>query len=322
MQTTIALMSLGDMFDRLFKLIGKTAVRNLIIAVIILVPASIIFTYGMNDFFSFIAQAAKAQEFNQDFPREYFFSMLRELTFFFVAYTIFILAYVAATVGVTIVGCAEMSNQPLSWNDALRQTFSLRLLRVYAQQILEYLLLGAMFFIPGILIVIGASNKSVGIILLGVMFILIAGVFAVYLFIRWAFALPAIAWEDSGVIQSFGRSSFLVKDFWWRTFGIILLLTIIAQFAISIIVTPIEFVALWGFFSKYFSMISSISEGAVDSSKILELFNSIGVGFGIVIFISYVLMLLVIPLITVVMYFDLRARKNEFESPKELVEST
>jgi hypothetical protein len=321
MQTTIAPMSLGDMFDRLFKLIGKTAVRNLIIAVIILVPASIFFAYGMNDFFSFIAKAVKAEELNHEFPREYFVTMFRGMTFFFAAYTIFILAYLAATVGVTIVGCAEMSNQQLSWSDALSQTFSIRLLRVYGQQILEYLMLGCMFFIPVIFLGIGAGAESIGIILLGVMLVLIAGVFAVYLFIRWAFALPAIAWEDSGVIQSFGRSSFLVKGFWWRTFGIILLLTIIAQFAISIITTPIEFIALWGFFSKYFSMIGSIAEGTVDSYEILDLFDSIGGGLGIVIFVSYVLMLLITPLITVVIYFDLRARKNEFVQPTELVES-
>ena len=321
MQATMVPMSLGDIFDRLFKLIGKTAVRNLIIAVIISVPASIIFTYGMNDFFSFIAQAGKAQAFNQIFPREYIFIMFRGMTLFFVAYAFFILAYVAATVGVTIVGCAEMSDQTLSWSDALCRTFSVRLLRVYGQQILEYLVLGAMFIIPIIFIGIGVGAKSVGIIFLGIMLIMIAGVFAVYLFIRWVFALPAIAWEDSSVIQSFSRSSFLVKGFWWRTFGIILLLTIIAQFAISIIVTPIEFVALWGFFSKYFSMIGSISNGAVDSYEILGLFDSLGVGLGIVIFISYVLMLLVTPLITVVMYFDLRARKNEFKQPTEVVES-
>lgn len=321
MQTTIAPMSLGDIFDRLFKLIGKTAIRNLIIATIILVPASIIFAYGLNDFFSFIAQVIKAEELNYEFPHEYFFTMFRGLSFFFVAYVILVLAYLAATVGVTVVGCAEMSNRQLSWNDALSQIFSLRLLRVLGQQILQYLALGGVVIIPFIFIVIGAGTKSIGVTLFGVMLCLVAIVFAVYLLIRWTFALPAIVWEDSGVIQSFGRSSFLVKGFWWRTFGILLLLTIIAQFAVSIITTPVQLFALWGFFSKYFTLISSMSDGALESIEFLELFDSLGIGLGIVTFVSYALLLLVTPLITVVMYFDLRARKNEFAPPTELADA-
>lgn len=317
MQTTIDPMNLGDIFDRLFRLIGKTALRNLIIASIILIPAAIIFTYGMNDFFSVISQNIREAEFNNRFANEYFFSLFKGLTFFSITYAVFMLAYLAAMVGVTIVGCAEMSNQQLSWNEALSQAFSIRLLRIYGQTILEYLALGCLFIIPIFVIAVAASEKSIGVTLFGVMLCLVATVFVTYLWVRWAFALPAIAWEDAGVIQSFGRSSFLVKGFWWRTFGIILLLNIIAQFAISIVTTPIQFVALWGFFSRYFSMIGSISKGAVDSFEILELFNSLGIGMGIVIFISYLLMLLVLPLITVVMYFDLRARKNEFSGTAE-----
>ena len=317
MQTIIVPMNLGDIFDRLFKLIGKTALRNLIIASIILVPATIIFTYGMNDFFSLISQSIRETRFNDQFNNGYFFSLFKGLTFFAVTYAVFMLAFLADMVGVIIIGCAEMSNQQLGWNEALNRTFSIRLLRVYGQTILEYLTLGCLFIVPLFFIAVGAGEKSIGVTFLGVMLCLVATVFATYLWVRWAFALPAIAWEDAGVIQSFGRSSFLVKGYWWRTFGIILLLNIIAQFAISIVTTPIQFVALWGFFSRYFTLIGSISEGAVDSFEILELFNSLGTGMGIVIFISYLLMVLVLPLITVVMYFDLRARKNEFSDTAE-----
>lgn len=321
MQTTIIPMNLGDIFDRLFKLIGKTALRNLIISSIILIPATIIFIYGMNDFFAVISQSVRETQFNNQFADGYFLSLFKGLTFFAVTYAVFMLAFLAAMLGVAIVGCAEMSNQPLNWNEALSQTFSIRLWRVYGQTILEYIALGCLFIIPIFLIAVGAAEKSIGLTFFGVMLCLVATVFGTYLWVRWAFALPAIAWEDAGVIQSFGRSSFLVKGYWWRTFGIILLLNIITQFAISIVTTPIQFAALWGFFSRYFTLIGSISEGAVDSFEILALFDSIGTGLGIVIFVSYVLMLLVLPLITVVMYFDLRARKNEFSITDENTEN-
>ncbi len=321
MPINIVPMSLGDIFDRLFKLIGKTAVRNLIIVVIILIPASIIFTYGMNDFFSAISVMIRNQELNQEFTPEVYLPMIKQLTTFSITYLAFILAYLAATISVTIVGCAEMSNQPLSWNEAFSRTFGLRLLRAIGQQFLQYLALGALFLIPSVFIGIGAGAKSIGITLLGIMILLIAGVFAIYLFICWTFTVVAIAWENSGVFQSFGRSSFLVKGFWWRTFGILLLLTIIAQFAVSIVTAPVQLFALWGFFSKYFSLISSLSEGASKSFEVLELFDSIGIGLGIVTFVSYALLLLITPLIPVIMYFDLRARKNEFVQPTDVTEA-
>ena len=269
MQTTIVPMNLGDIFDRLFKLIGKTALRNLIIASIILIPATIIFTFGMNDFFSLISQSVRETQFNHHFSDGYIFSLFKGLTFFAVTYVLFMLAFLAAMVGITIIGCAEMSNQPIGWSEALSRTFSVRLLRVYGQAILEYFVLGCLFIAPLLLIFAGAAERSIGVTLLGVMLCLAATVLATYLWVRWAFALPVLAWEDASIIQSFGRSSFLVKDYWWRTFGVILLLNIIAQFAISIVTTPIQFVALWGFFSKYFTMIGSISKGAMDSFEIL-----------------------------------------------------
>jgi len=312
MQNSITPMSLGDMFDRLFRLMGKTALRNLMIAIIILLPASVIMVYGMNEFFAMITQIVRAEELNEIVPHEFIFSMFQGLTVYFGTIIIFMLAYLAATLGVTIVSCAEMTRQQVSWNEALSQIFSIRLLRAYGQAILESLALGCLFIIPVFFIGIGAGTESVGTVLFGVLLIIAAAVCAIFLWVRWAFALPAIAWEDAGVIQSFGRSSFLVKDFWWRTFGILLLLNIIAQFAVSIITTPIQLIALWGFFSKYFVMISSLAEGSVDSFEVLGLFDSLGTGMGIVMFVSYVLLLLITPLISVVMYFDLRARKNEF----------
>lgn len=311
MQTTIVPMNLSDIFDRWIKLIGKTAIRNLIIAAIILIPASIIFAYGMNDFFSVIAEMVRSIELNPDLSPDVFM-ILKDLTAFSITYVIFIIAFLAATIAVTIIGCAEMSHQPLSWSEALGRAFGLRLLRALGQQILLYLALGALFFIPTIFIGLGAGVGSTTIKLLAVVALLSSVAFGIYLLIRWVFALVAIAWEHSGVIQSFGRSAFLVRGFWWRTLGILLLLTIITQFAVSIVVTPVQIFSLWGFFSKYFSMMASLAEGAAKSIDVQELFDSIGMGLGIITFVSYTLLLLIMPLIPVIMYFDLRARKKEF----------
>jgi len=318
MEQSITPMSLGDIFDRLFRLLGKTAWRNLMIAMIILLPAAIIMAFGFDRFFSLLSQFIKAKQSHETIPQEHIYSFMNGMLIYFVVMAIFMLAYLAATLGITIVSCAEMSGKQVSWNEALGKTFSIRLWRVYCQKILASLAIGALFIIPIIFLGVVAGAQSVGMILLSVLLIFIGTGFAIFLWVRWAFALPAIAWEDAGVIQSFGRSSFLVADSWWRTFGILLLLNIIAQFAVSIITTPVQFIALWGFFSKYFVMLSSLADGTADSPEIVGLFDSLGLGLGIVTFVSYTLLLLITPLISVVMYFDLRARKSEFAESDEV----
>ena len=141
---------------------------------------------------------------------------------------------------------------------------------------------------------------------------------AAYLWVRWVFATPAIAWEDAGVFESFSRSSFLVRGYWWRTFGILILLNIIAQFAISIISTPVTFIAFSDFFRVYFDMITSMSSGEMQSEIMPELMNTFsGAKFVLYIAFASILGLLITPLITVVMYFDLQARKGEFGETSE-----
>ena len=321
MNTSIVPMKLGDIFDKIFRLIPKTALRNLIIAIIVLLPAAIFFTYGMDFFFSTISQFSLTEETAEATNNEAVFNIFKAVSVYLFSFFFFIISFVAATLGIIIVGCSEMTEQPLSWREAMVRTFSVRLLRVYGQIFLEYLAIGCLFIFPFIFIAAGVGADSVGITLTGVFLLLVVFIFAIYLWVRWAFALPAIAWEDAGIMQSFSRSCLLVNGFWWRTFGILILLNLIAQFAVSMITTPISLIAFWDFFLHYFEMINSIASGAPNSQMPLELFDSFGISFGIVTFISYVLMLLVTPHITTIMYFDLRARNDEFvQPPQDLIE--
>lgn len=50
---------------------------------------------------------------------------------------------------------------------------------------------------------------------------------AILLYVRWAVATPALVAEDTGVIEAFGRSSFLTKGARWRIFGLQLLLVVL-----------------------------------------------------------------------------------------------
>jgi len=70
---------------------------------------------------------------------------------------------------------------------------------------------------------------------IGFVFCLIPGF---YLFPIVSLALPIMVMEDKGVTDAFSRSSSLLKDHWWKIFGVIILSTFIAYFSMGILSLP------------------------------------------------------------------------------------
>ncbi len=318
MDNSIHPMSLGDIFDRIFKLFTQTFVRNLIIAVIVFLPAGIMLTFALDWFFSTIAQiAAQPGMINERWAAS-MMAIFSAIGISSITMILVMISYLAGILGITIVGCNQMSGQTITWQEALRATFSVRLLRVFGQQFLQYLAISAIILVPYIFLIIAIASESSSLSLISGLLLLAAAITAAYFVVQWILVLPVIAWEDATVMQSFKRSATLVRDFWWRTLGIYLLINIIAQFAISIVTTPLSIFAFWGFFSRFFGSMSSFSEGQLEPEMQLEILQSLGSGIGILIALSTVLSLLIIPLIATVMYFDLRARKDELNRPEDI----
>ena len=90
---------------------------------------------------------------------------------------------------------------------------------------------------PGIaLAVSGAPGPLVAVaFVVGVPLFLAA---AVYLYVAFALAPPAVVLEKQPVVASLRRSRALVKGAWWRTFGILLLVNVIAQILAGILSVP------------------------------------------------------------------------------------
>jgi hypothetical protein len=238
--------------------------------------------------------------------------ILGELFFFIIAAILFALSFLAAALGITMIGCSEMEGQRLSWQQALRRTFSIRLFRLFVQITLECLALYGLFILLVDFLSLGLAAESGMARLAGAVTGALVIVAAIYLWVKWAFAVVAIAWEDAGIFQSFGRSFSLVRGIWWRTFGILVLLYLIAQFAISIITTPVTFILQRAFLSNYYSSWINIGVDEISPDVHYHIFQWVGfgVGIGAGIWISIIIILLIIPLITVVMYFDLKARNQ------------
>jgi hypothetical protein len=152
-----------------------------------------------------------------------------------------------------------------------------------------------------------------GLMLFGVLGILGALLVILWLAVRWMFTTVAIAWEGSGAIAAFSRSSELVKGNWWRTFGILLLFWILLQIVTMIVVTPVFLAGFWDFFKQATTLQPNAM--MLDPEEMADLFSTMGTSIAVIQGLAMLIMLLIQPLYTSVMYYDLRARHGEFTQP-------
>lgn len=129
------------------------------------------------------------------------------------------------------------------------------------------------------------------------LFVTIIGIpVAIFLLVRWMLVVEAIALEGKGVFQSLSRSTALVKGSWWRVLGVFIV-ALVLQYMVAAIPAGILSLVVMGV-------------GAlVSPTSILipTMINTvIGSVFGIV-------ATPLIPLISVLLYYDLRIRKEGFD---------
>lgn len=306
-------MMLSDIFDRWFRLIGATWLRNLILAGILVVPAAVIFAITLDVGFGQILTGIDDEVVDE--PGAILPSVIGFLLWLGAGMVALLLGSVAATTGITITGSAEMSGRPAPWQDTLRTSLGVRFAKILGMYFLEFLALGLIIGIPYALLIAGIAAESLALGFAGGMLIFAGFGVAVWLAVNWAFTVPAIAWEDTGVIDAFRRSWELVSGHWWRTCGILILMSLIVSFAVSLLMTPLYIVVLWDFFGAYFEMLSTMGAGEPDPEIARSMLSSFGFGFGLVNAVASVVQIVVTPLYTVVLYFDLRARRGEFRTP-------
>ncbi len=96
---------------------------------------------------------------------------------------------------------------------------------------------------PG-LVLAAVSAPTVAVVVVLVIGLPIGLAAAIYLYVAFALAPAAIVLERRRVRQSLRRSRELVTGAWWRTFGILALVNIIAQFLAGILAIPFTVVSL------------------------------------------------------------------------------
>ncbi|MDK1476928.1 hypothetical protein QNO07_26600 [Streptomyces sp. 549] len=143
---------------------------------------------------------------------------------------------VIATAMLTIVVSRAVLGRPVSIGEAWQDSRPL-LLRLLGLSLLVMLIvIGAMAvgFVPGILV--AASSPAAGLLLF--FFGGLGGVvLAIWLWVRYCLAAPALMLERQGPVTALRRSAKLVRGSWWRIFGIqmlALLLVMVLSFIVSI----------------------------------------------------------------------------------------
>lgn len=101
----------------------------------------------------------------------------------------------------------------------------------------------ALSLAPGILLA-ALDAPTPAVVVAFVVGVPVAVCLAVYLYVAFALAAPAIVLERRRVLVSLRRSRELVRGAWWRTFGILLLVNVIAQFLAGILSVPFTVLTL------------------------------------------------------------------------------
>ncbi|SEP55425.1 DUF7544 domain-containing protein [Streptomyces radiopugnans] len=142
---------------------------------------------------------------------------------------------VIATAMLTVVVSRAVLGRPVSTGEAWRDSRP-QLARLLGLTLLVGLIVtGAITLglMPGILL--GAAGSEVAGIGIGLLGGLAGTVAAVWLWVRYCLSAPALMLERQGVLAALRRSAKLVRNSWWRIFGI-QLLTVVLAFMISMIV--------------------------------------------------------------------------------------
>jgi hypothetical protein len=150
---------------------------------------------------------------------------------------------VIATAMLTVVVSRAVLGRTVSIGEAWRDSRP-QLARLLGLTLLVGLIVtGAIFLgtLPGILLgAAGSEAAGIGIGLLGGF----AGVVAaVWLWVRYCLSAPALMLERQGVFTALRRSAKLVRNSWWRVFGIQLLTVVLVAMVSMIIQLPASLLA-------------------------------------------------------------------------------
>ncbi|WP_166356227.1 hypothetical protein [Phytoactinopolyspora limicola] len=164
--------------------------------------------------------------------------------------TVFLTGMLTVVVGRAVIG--QDLNLSETWQHAKP-----RLPRLFGLTIVYTLVWsGAIWAVMIGTFVLAAGGNSGGAISLLVFGMLAAGLLGIWLYVRFALATPALMLETTtagrerpqpiGIVEALRRSNHLVRNSWWRVFGILLLVLVIVFIVAQVINVPFSLPATLG----------------------------------------------------------------------------
>jgi hypothetical protein len=295
----ISPLSLGDIFSRTIQLISKSFIRYLFISAVLFIPISVLFTVSMDKFYSTVGDTNRVPGFN---------GFASALEWVILSVFLLVLTYLAGTISVTSIVRSELSGVQLSWQDSLKSGVSVYLWRALGQ--LSLVTFGFMLTFVIIIFFFSIGN-ALGGLLFSLPLLLTLFPMIVYFGVKLSFSLTSIVCENCTVLDSISRSWNLVHGSWWRVFGIMFLMGLMTGFAITVVCAPVSFFSFLNFYLEYFNALNS-DAGKQDPETLLKSFQSLGLGIGVSTSLNLVLSVLITPIYTTLLYYDLRFRRGEF----------
>ena len=317
-------MDVGTIFERTVDLIGKTFVRNITVTVIFLLLPIVLLTVTANDFYSSVFTLEQENLAGAEPDIDKLIPFIIRFTFFIISTILFAVGSLLAEMAVIQIVAGEINENPVSYPGAIARTFDKKWIRGIGEEMLKIFAIGGGGALLAIAVSIvaaifgsgsGGDGGAFPVLLMFLIFMLVIPAF-VYLFIAWNFGLYSISINDTRIVESLRESWNLVRGHWWRTFGILILLMIITQFIVMIISTPFTFGTMWDVYKEFFTLLNN-SKGDVDPDAFRKIQGSLGTGIGIGSGIGAVIRLMITPVFTCVMYYDLRSRQYRPAEPEK-----
>jgi hypothetical protein len=215
---------------------------------------------------------------------------------------------------VTVVVSRAVLGRTTTIGQALRKAAP-RMLPLFGLTLLVGLIVFACLLVPfGLMVFLAIATQKAGLALLGILLLLAGGVVAAYLWISYVLATPALILEPAPVLTAMRRSRWLVAGNWWRVFGILLLVHLMAGIASYLAQLPTSFAQ----FAQFPSLMANSRAGVQPDPT--AMLNAM---FAPTVIIVSVLLSAVVAAFTqpfvigvsTLLYHDLRIRKESFHVP-------
>lgn len=317
-------MDVGTIFERTVDLIGKTFVRNITVTAIFLFLPIILLTVTANDFYSGVYSLEQEGIAGAEQDLETLLPFITTFVFFIISTILFAVGSLLAEMAVIQIVAGEITENAISYPAAIARTFDKKWIRGIGEEMLKMFAIGGGGAVIAIAVTIigtifGSGSGDDGgvfsvLLMFFIFFLTLPAI--IYMFISWTFGLYSISINDTRIVESLGESWNLVRGHWWRTFGILMLLMIITQFIVMIISTPFTFGTMWDVYKEFFTMLGN-SKGNVDPEAFQKIQGSLGTGIGIGTGIGAIIRLMITPIFTCVMFYDLRSRQYRPAEPEQ-----